>query len=317
MTKLVDIVELVSDYTFRTVLIGAMGIGAISGTMGCFAYLRRQSLVGDVVSHSSLLGIMLFFLISYQLTGEGSKSLFVLIPGAVLSGVAALLLTQWIVSNARVRSDSALGTMLAIFFGTGILLLRWVQQSDTAIPGRRGLKDYLFGMAASMTESDLTMVGIVGLFSFVVVVLLWCQLKVFTFDPVFSHCIGLRGRFLDVVLIVLMVNGIVIGIQCVGVVLMIALLVAPAAAARQWTSTLGRMVILAAVIGAICGGIGATTSALASHVPTGPVIVLAGFAFFAGSILFAPSRGAISRWSKRRQLIRALKSSGESGDLPC
>ena len=131
--------ELLGDPTFRTVLLGTMGIGAVSGSVGCFAYLRRQSLVGDVVAHSSLLGIMVFFLISYWLTGEGSKSLFVLIPGAMLAGILALALSQWIVDRTSVREDSGLGVMLAIFFGTGILLLRWVQKTNPPIPGRRGL----------------------------------------------------------------------------------------------------------------------------------------------------------------------------------
>ena len=108
------LLDLLSDHTFRTVLIGTMSIGAVSGAIGCFAYLRRQSLVGDVVSHSSLLGVMLFFLASYWLTGEGSKSLFVLIPGAMVAGIVALWLTRFIVSNTSVRDDSGLGVMLAL-----------------------------------------------------------------------------------------------------------------------------------------------------------------------------------------------------------
>lgn len=312
-----ELLEILSDYTFRTVLIGSMGIGAVSGALGCFAYLRRQSLVGDVVSHASLLGIMIFFLASYWITGEGNKSLYILIPGAVLSGVAALLLTQWIVNNTRVREDSGLGTMLAVFFGTGILLLRWVQHAQPVIPGRRGLKDYLFGMAASMTQADLVMIAVVGISSLLLTGLLWSQLKAFTFDPTFSHCIGLNGRLLNVILIVLMVNGIVIGIQCVGVVLMIALLVAPAAAARQWTQTLGQMVVLATIIGSLCGAIGAITSALAAHIPTGPVVVLSGVTVFVISILFAPRRGTLARWLKHRRLVKRLKSQRVSGDSAC
>ncbi|MFK7769054.1 MAG: metal ABC transporter permease [Mariniblastus sp.] len=294
-------IELLSDHTFQTVLIGTMSIGAISGAIGCFAYLRKQSLVGDVVSHSSLLGIMIFFLVSYWITGEGSKSLFILIPGAIVSGIAALCLTQLIISKTSVREDSGLGTMLAIFFGTGILLLRWVQKTDPAIPGRRGLQDYLFGMAASMTQSDLVMIGIVGISSITVVLLLWKELKVFTFDPLLTQSLGYRTKWLDLVLIVILVNGIVIGIQCIGVVLMIAMLVTPAAAARQWTRTLGPMVGLAAVIGAFCGSVGSVVSAEVSNVPTGPVIVLTGVVIFMISILFSPSRGIVARrWNQRK-----------------
>ena len=289
------LLDLLSDHTFRTVLIGTMSIGAVSGAIGCFAYLRRQSLVGDVVSHSSLLGVMLFFLASYWLTGEGSKSLFVLIPGAMVAGIVALWLTRFIVSNTSVRDDSGLGVMLAIFFGTGILLLRWVQKTTPPIPGRRGLQDYLFGMAASMTQSDLLMIGIIGVASIAVMLLFWKELKVFTFDPQLAQSLGFRAKLLDVLLIAILVNGIVIGIQCIGVVLMIAMLVAPAAAARQWTRTLGPMVALAAVIGAFCGAVGSVASAELSNIPTGPVIVLTGVFIFLVSLLFSPSRGVLIR----------------------
>ena len=291
--------ELLGDHTFRTVLLGTMGIGAVSGSIGCFAYLRRQSLVGDVVAHSSLLGIMLFFLISYWITGQGSKSLVVLIPGAMLAGFLALGLSQWIVSRTSVRADSGLGAMLAVFFGTGILLLRWVNKTDPPIPGRRGLESYLFGMAASMTQADLVMIAIVGIGSVAVILLLWKELKVFTFDPLLTQSLGYRTRWLDWLMIGIFVCGIVIGIQCIGVVLIISMLVAPAASARQWTQSLESMVALAAVIGSVCAAIGTLISAMVSGVPTGPVIVLAEAIIVLVSILFAPKRGILWGGSKR------------------
>ena len=297
--------ELLGDHTFRTVLLGTMGIGAVSGAIGCFAYLRRQSMVGDVVAHSSLLGIVLFFLISYWLTGEGNKSLSVLIPGAMLAGILSLGLSNWIVSSTSVRADSGLGVMLAIFFGTGIMLMRWVQKANPPIPGRRGLDGYLFGMAASMTWADLVMIAIVGVGSIATMLLLWKELKVFTFDPLLTQSLGYRTRWLDWLMIGIFVNGIVIGIQCIGVVLIIAMLVAPAAAARQWTQSLESMVLLAAVIGATCAAIGTTVSAILSGVPTGPVIVLTGAIVVLASILFAPKRGIL--FGRRKRVSAAMQ----------
>jgi manganese/zinc/iron transport system permease protein len=294
-----NLLELLDDHTFRTVLIGTVSIGAVSGAIGCFAYLRRQSLVGDVVSHSSLLGVMLFFLASYWITGEGSKSLVVLIPGAMLSGIAALGLTRFIVSQTSVRDDSGLGVMLAIFFGAGILLLRWVQKTSPPISGRSGLQDYLFGMAASMTQGDLVMIAIIGISSIAVMLLFWKELKVFSFDPLLARSLGFRTNLLDLLLVAILVNGIVIGIQCIGVVLMIALLVTPAAAARQWTQLLGPMITLAAGIGGLCGLAGSIASAGVSNVPTGPVVVLAGVLIFIISLLFSPSRGLLAGKMKK------------------
>lgn len=305
-----NLIELFTDHTFRTVLFGTMAIGAVSGAIGCFAYLRRQSLVGDVVSHSSLLGIMLMFMTSYWLTGQGSKSLWILVPGAIIAGVAALWLTQTIVKNTGVREDSGLGTMLAIFFGTGVLLLRWVQDSNPPIPGRRGLGDYLFGMAASMTQNDLYLIGFIGLGSIIVMMLFWKELKAVAFDPLFAQGLGFRTQLLDLLLIAILVNGIVIGIQCIGVVLMIAMLVTPAATARLWTQSLGSMVGLAAMIGAFCAAVGTIVSAEVSNMPTGPVIVVAGVVIFLISILVAPNRGVISRNLQRRRQ-RQLSGAGE------
>lgn len=299
--------ELITDHTFRTVFLGTAGIGAVSGAIGCFAYLRRQSLIGDVVAHSSLLGIMLFFLASYLVTGQGSKSLMVLIPGALLAGIASLMLTRWILAQTRLKPDSALGVMLAIFFGSGILLLRWTQRATPNIPGKRGLEDYLFGMAAAMTRSDLWMIGILGVGSILVMVLMWKEFKLFTFDPVFAQSTGLKTNGIDTLMLLMMVVGIVIGIQSVGVVLMIALLITPASSARQWTGNLGSMVLLAAIFGAICGGLGSLLSASFSNLPTGPVIVLVATALFTVSLTFAPDRGLIARLIQRRTLQRSAE----------
>ena len=306
--------DMLFDPTFQSVCLGTAMIGAVSGSLGCFAYLRKQSLIGDVVSHSSLFGIVLFFLASYWITGEGSKSLIVLIPGALFAGTAALMLTRLLVNHRIVRDDSGLGVMLAVFFGTGIMLLRWIQRVEPAISGRRGLQDYLFGMAASLTSIDLIIVAVLGGSSILVMVLYWNQLKAFTFDPQFSSSMGLNIKWLDTVLILLLVTGVVIGIQSVGVVLMIALLVTPAAAARQWTHSLGAMVALAGATGAICGAVGSLVSSSFAHMPTGPVITLTATTAFAFSIVCAPKRGVVARHLRQRKLAsQSLASSMPSG----
>ncbi len=304
--------ELLTDHTFRTVFLGTAGIGAVSGAVGCFAYLRRQSLIGDVVAHSSLLGIVMFFLISYLITGEGNKSLLVLIPGALVAGTAALLLTRWIIQETRLKPDSGLGVMLAIFFGSGILLLRWVQRATPSIPGKRGLENYLFGMAAAMTESDLWMIAILGTSTILLMLLVWKEFKVFTFDPVFAQSLGLSPAWLDTLLLMMMVIGIVIGIQSVGVVLMIALLVTPASSARQWTGSLGAMVGLAAMFGAVSGGVGSLVSFNWPNMPTGPVIVLVATIVFLFSLVFAPQRGLVYRYAKRKRMAKEAQLEHQS-----
>ncbi len=293
---------LLTDYTLRTVCLGAAGVGAVSGALGCFAYLRRQSLIGDVVAHSSLVGIVGAFLLCYWLTGQGNKSLGVLIPGALSAGTASLLLTRSVTAQTRIKEDAALGVMLAIFFGSGVLLLRWTQRASPTIPGRAGLDDYLFGMAAALSQSDLWMIGLLGISSIGVMLAAWKEFKVFAFDPQFAHSLGIRTHRIDTLLLLVLVVGIVIGIQSVGVVLMIALLVTPASTARQWTRHLGPMVGLAAVIGAFCGAAGSLLSSTYARVPTGPVIVLIATALFVISLAIAPRRGLLAQWLRRRTL---------------
>lgn len=295
-----NIVDLLSDYTVQVVVFGSAMIGGTSGALGSFAYLRRQSLVGDVVSHSALLGIVLAFWGIYLVTQEGSKSLLVLMPGALVAGVAALLLTKVVTAHTKLKEDASLGVMLAIFFGTGMMLLRFIQRGSPPIPGRAGLDDYLFGMAAAMTQSDLWMIGTLGSTAIVAMLLTWPRLKLMTFDPQYARGLGLNVNGLDILLTLLLVVGIVIGLQIAGVVLMVSLLVAPASAARQWTNRLGHMVGLATLIGALSAALGAFLSAIGNNLPTGPIIVLCVTVVFLLSLVLAPNRGLIFRYFARR-----------------
>ena len=247
-------------------------------------------------------------MIRAAVAGRGSKAFLVLIPGALVAGVAALLLTRAITTRTRVKEDAALGVMLAVFFGTGILLLRFVQRSPH-ISGHAGLEDYVFGLAAALTKGDLLLIAVLAALAIGTMVLLWGVLKLHTFDSAFAQSMGFDSTRVDTILLVLQVTGIVIGIHAVGVVLMIALLVTPASAARQWTRSLRGMVLLSAAFGAISGAVGSVLSALYRGAPTGPMIVLVATAIFVVSVLFAPERGVVARYRSRRRRQRALLGS--------
>ncbi|MGF1504117.1 MAG: metal ABC transporter permease [Chloroflexi bacterium] len=289
---------LFASYTIRTVLLGAAIFGAVSGVMGSYALLRRQSLMGDAMSHAALPGIVLIFMLT------GLRSPAVLLAGAFVASWLGALLVSVTTQETRLKQDSALGIVLAVFFGFGMVLLSWVQRN---IRGpQAGLDQYLFGQAAALVQRDVVVMGVVGGVVLLLVVLFWKELKLFTFDPDFAATIGLPVRLLDILLTTLIVTGIVVGLQMVGVVLMAAMLVAPAAAARQWTDRFDVMVILSAVFGALAGMAGALISSTARGLSTGPVIVLTASAVTLISLLLAPNRGLIWDWIRRRRANRKL-----------
>jgi manganese/zinc/iron transport system permease protein len=298
--------QLVSDYTIRTVALGAAVLGIVSGTLGCYAVLRRQALLGDAMSHAALPGIALAFLLT------GVRELSVLLLGAAVAGWVATLVMMAITQTTRIKEDSALGMVLAVFFGFGLVLLAFAQKQPTA--AQAGLDTFLFGQAASLVTRDVLTMASVGAVALGLMLLFWKEFKLLSFDPDYGATIGLPIRLLDIGLTSLIVVAIVIGLQTVGVVLMSAMLIAPAAAARQWTDRLGLMVVLAGMFGALSGVIGAVVSATARGLSTGPTIVLTVSAFVVASLLIAPNRGLLWKWLHHQRTRRRLSRARQRGE---
>ena len=299
--------DLLFDYTLRTVALGAATLGIVSGMLGSYAVLRKQSLLGDAMSHAALPGIALAFLFT------GSKAPFVLLLGAALAGWVGTLLVMSIVKTTRIKNDSALGLILSVFFGFGLMLLTYIQRLPNAT--QAGLDKFLFGQAATLLVSDVIIMAALGALALLVMMVFWKEFKLLSFDPDFGATLGLPIRVLDVLLTTLLVVAIVIGLQTVGVVLMSAMVVAPAAAARQWTNRLGVMIGLAGLFGGLAGVSGAVISSSAAHLPTGPTIVLCVSTIVVASLLLAPNRGLLWQWARRRRNRRRLRVEAVLSDL--
>lgn len=282
---------LFTDYTIRTVALGALVLGIVSGTLSAFAVLRKQSLLGDVMSHAALPGVVIVFMLT------GLKDSLPLMIGAAVAGWLGTLLMSTITTRTRIKEDSAMGIVLAVFFGIGIALLSWVGRQGNA--SQSGLNKFLFGSAAATVERDVITMAVVGAVALIAIILMWKEFKLLSFDPGYAAALGFNVRALDITLTTLIVIAVVVGLQTVGVVLMSAMLVAPGAAARQWTNRLGAMVLLSAFFGALAGVIGALISSLTTNLPTGPVIVLTISAIVLVSLLLAPQRGIL--WDQIRQ----------------
>lgn len=255
--------------------------------LGSFAVLRKQSLLGDAISHAALPGIAIAFLLT------GTKDTNVLLMGALVSGLIGAFWIRGIVKNTHLKTDTALGLVLSLFFGFGMLLLTFIQKQPNA--NQAGLDKFLFGQAATLLTKDIWFMAVVTTICLGVLLLFWKEFKLLLFDADYAKTLGFNTRFIDILITSFIVLAIVLGLQTVGVVLMSAMLLAPAAAARQWTNRLSTMIILAAFFGALAGILGTGISASQSNLSTGPVIVLIAAIFVIFSFVFSPSRGLLFR----------------------
>ena len=292
-----------SDYTLRTIIFGTAILGAVTGMLGSFAVLRKESLLGDAISHAALPGIAIAFLIT------GIKDGNVLLIGALISGLIGTFWIRGIVAKTHLKSDTALGLILSLFFGFGMLLLTFIQKQPDA--NQAGLDKYLFGQAATLVENDVWMMTISTGVCLFILMLFWKEFKLLLFDKDYTKTLGFNTQLIDILITTFIVLAIVLGLQTVGVVLLSAMLLAPAAAARQWTNSLATMVFLAALFGALSGVFGTAISASQNNLSTGPIIVLVASVFVMFSFVFSPSRGLLFkqlRFIKNRRDLELHKT---------
>ncbi len=288
------------DANVRYVLLGSVILGAAAAVLGSFAVLRKRSLLGDALAHAALPGVCVAFMLT------GTKSILPLLIGATVSGVLGVLMIQAVTASGKIKSDAAIGIVLSVFFGAGIVLLTHIQKQP--LGNQSGLDKFLFGQAASMVPKDLLVMGMISLFLLVAILLLFKEFRLLTFDPDFLATLGYPVPLLDLLLMALIVLAVMAGLQAVGVILMAAMLITPAVAAKFWTDRLSTMIIVAGIIGAVAGFFGTFLSSLAPRIPTGPVMVLSATFFFILSALLAPHKGVLAKWhqhlSNRRRMAQ-------------
>lgn len=292
MNNLIDFFSF-QDPNVRYVVLGSILLSASSAMVGCFSLLKKKALVGDAVAHSVLPGICAAFLFS------SSKDVYLLIPGAFITGWLSLILIDYIVANSKIKKDTAIGLILSVFFGVGIVMLTSIQQSGNV--SQSGLDSFIFGNAATLIGKDLVVFGVIGVILVLAIALFFKEFSLIAFDEAFAKTIGLPTRKLDLFLTTLTVLAVVTGITAVGVILMAAMLITPGSAARYWTSNIKRMVALAALFGAVSGIAGAYISFTAPAMPTGPWMVVVSSMIALFSFFIAPQKGIIAKWYTQRK----------------
>lgn len=298
--EIIPILTFQAGYNTSVVLAGVIALGIGGGVIGVFSFLRKRALISDAISHATLPGIALAFLLGIALGGTG-RNLALLMAGALVTGALGVLAVQWIRDHTRLPEDTAIGTVLSVFFGLGIVLLSHIQTLKAA--GQAGLNSFLLGSTAALTANEALLIGGASLIAILAALLLMKEFGAVAFDEGFAAARGWRVARLDLAMLGLLLAIVAIGLKTVGLVLIIALVIIPPAAARFWTERLGRMVILSGAFGGFSGWLGGSVSALFPYMPAGAVIVLAAAAIFTVSLLFAPSRGVIA-WGTRRARLR-------------
>lgn len=273
------------------VLCSTFILGLSSGYVGSFLLLRRRALLSDALAHGSLPGLCIAFMIGSIYFGNG-KNLFYLLLGASISGLLSTFIIQFIVQYTRLREDAALAAVLSVFFGIGITLLSVIQSLGTGQEG--GLNHFIYGQTAAMGQNDVITMGIVAIIVLFFCILFHKELGLLCFNQEFSSSIGHNINFLDFILMTQVTLVIMVGLQAVGMLLVIAMLIIPPSAARFWTNKLSIMVVLSSLIGGASGLIGSLASAYFPNLPAGGVIVLVLGVIFILSFLFSPNRGLIS-----------------------
>ena len=291
---------ILQSYTTQMVLLGTALLGLASGIAGTFAVLRKESLIGDGLSHAALPGVVIAFLLT------GIKDIEVLIAGAALSSITAAWLITITVENSKIKFDGALATILSAFFGLGMVLLTYVQSLNNA--GQAGLSKFIFGQAATILARDVYITSAAALIIIVLTALFWKELKLISFDVEYAKTLQIPVTFTLILYRSLLIMTIIIGIQSVGAILISSLLIAPAVGARQWTNKLGTMCILAGLFGMISAIGGTIWSTSVPKLPTGPAIIVILSILVLLSLIFAPNRGMLWQFRKNRQSKHALLS---------
>jgi manganese/zinc/iron transport system permease protein len=289
---LLDALTLSLGYNATLVTLGASLLGFAAGVTGTGLTLGRRALLSDALAHATLPGVAAAFLVMVALGGDGRWLPGLLLGAGLAAGLGAIAIAA-IAARTRLGEDAATAAVLSVAFGIGVVLLTVVQQTGA---GRQaGLDGFLLGAAAGMLRAEALTIAAGGILAVAAAWALRRPVLHAAFDPVHAATLGIDPQRTSLAVTGLALAVTLIGLKVVGLVLIVALLVIPPAAARFWTARGETMALAAGLIGAAAGWIGSALSAAAPGLPTGPLVVLAAFALFLASLVLGPHRGLVAR----------------------
>lgn len=274
-------------------LTAALLLGLCCGSLGAFVVVRRMALTGDMLSHAVLPGIVA------GLVWNESRNLLLLLISAIVSGILGTMVLHGLQRGTRLKPDAALGIVLSVFFAAGIAMISMYQPA--------GVQAYLYGQAAAIDRRDLILLAGVTAVVLATMALFFRLWHVVSFDAGFARVLGYPVAWLDRLFFFLLATAIVVAMQTVGVVLVSAMLITPAAAARYLSRHFSRVLVASCVIGAVGAVAGVWLSSRHSGWPTGPVMALSVTACFVLVLTCAPHDGWVARLWRKFELIRRIE----------
>ena len=262
-------------------LLASVMVGTLCAVVGTYVVLRGMAFFGDALAHAILPGVSIAYLLEIHLFW-----------GALGMGLLTAVGIGYLSQRGQVKEDTAIGVIFAASFALGVALLSTMQSYSV------DLTHILFGNVLGVSTTDLWLTAGLGVVVLAVIVLFYKELLVISFDPILAATLGLPLNALNYLLLVLIALAIVISLQTVGVSLLVAMLVTPAATAYLLTRRLWRMMIVGAAIGAVSSVAGLYLS-FYTNVASGPAVVLVCTAFFILTTLFSPRQGLVRRWFRR------------------
>ncbi|WP_187428248.1 Manganese transport system membrane protein MntC [Roseobacter fucihabitans] len=300
---ILDALSLQLGYNATLVTLGAMLLGMAAGVGGTFLFLRKRALVSDAISHATLPGVAIAFMIMVAFGGDG-RNLIGLLTGAAISAAFGLLCVSWLSTRTRLAEDAAIGAVLSVFFGMGIVGLTVIQGMTSG--QQAGLEGFLLGSTAGMLRSDALVIAVSAALTLVLVMMLRRPLTLASFDPDYAAASGQNVARTDLAMMGIVLAVTVVGIKIVGLILIVALLIIPPVTARFWTDRTDHVILISGLLGGVAAYVGASLSAALPNLPTGPIIVLTGFACFLVSLLLAPRRGVLAAVLRHRKFQRRV-----------
>ena len=274
---------LLFQYSFIVVALGTMCLAMSTGIVGTISILKRQSLIGDAVGHASFPGIVLAFIIA------GRKDSLTLMSGAIIAGVCAFFIIQYIVNSSKLEADTTMAVILSAMFGFGMVLKSYIQGNSSFSGSQAGLANYIFGQAAYMLrEDDVIIIFSVSIVSILLFLIFFKEIKIHVFDEAYAETLGIKKNIISVLIIIITMLLIAAGLKAVGVVLISSMLITPGVIGMQWSKRYESVLIIAAISGALSALIGTSVSTLVKGMSTGPSIILCMTAIAFLSVLFGP-----------------------------